>query len=211
MVKRVFLIALTVSLFAVFVTASAEPVRLSGGVLEELPLLKDFRAARQSSFDPSGGNADGRQDWPIQPGETREMAKIEGAGAITHIWVTIASDDRNHLKNLVLRMYWDGEDTPSVESPIGDFFGQGNGKYYHYSCYPIQIGTNNGLNCFWNMPFEKGARVTVTNDGPVACGAFYYYVDYRTCDSLPKDTGRFHAQYRQEFPCRAGEDRKSVV
>jgi len=179
---------------------------ISGGLLSGLPQLKDFKAGRQSSYDPSGGNNDGRQDWPIQPGETREMAKIEGAGAVTHIWVTISSDDKVHLKNLVLRMYWDGEETPSVECPIGDFFGLGHARYYQYACQPIQIGTNNGLNCFWRMPFEKGARVTVTNDGPVACGAFYYYVDYQLYDKLPPDMGRFHAQYRQEYPCKPGQN-----
>jgi len=179
---------------------------VTGGLLGELPKLKDFKAARQSSYDPTGGNDDGRQDRPIKPGETREMAKIEGAGAITHIWVTIASDDKAHLKNLVLRMYWDGEETPSVECPIGDFFGLGHGRYYQYACLPIQIGTNNGLNCFWRMPFEKGARVTLTNDGPDPCKAFYYYVDYQQYDKLPADTGRFHAQYRQTYPCIAGQN-----
>lgn len=177
-----------------------------GGLLADLPTLKDFTAARQSSFDPSGGNADGRQDWPIAPGETRQMAKIDGAGAITHIWVTIASDDPNHLRNLVLRMYWDGEETPSVEAPIGDFFGLGYSTYYQYSCYAIQIGTNNGLNCFWHMPFSRGATVTVTNDGPVKCAAFYYYVDYQQYATPPKDMGRFHAQYRQEYPCTPGKN-----
>lgn len=186
---------------------AAEPGEtLTGGLLAELPALKDFKAARQSSFDPTGGNNDGRQDLPIQPGETRPMAKIEGAGAITHIWVTIASDDKKHLKDLVLRMYWDGEETPSVETPIGDFFGQGHGIYYQYSCLPIQIGTSNGLNCFWRMPFGNGALVTITNDGPVPCKAFYYYVDYQLYDKLPADTGRFHAQYRQAYPCTPGQN-----
>jgi len=176
------------------------------GALEDLTRLKNFKAARQSSFDPSGANADGRQDWPIQPGETRQLAKIDGPGAITHIWVTIASKDEHHLKNLVLRAYWDGEENPSIETPIGDFFGLGHARYYQYSSYPIQIGTNNGLNCFWQMPFEKSALVTLTNDGPLPCRAFYYYIDYKTCDKLPENTAYFHAQYRQEYPCAAGQN-----
>ena len=178
----------------------------TGGLLGGLSKYKKFTAARQSSFDPSGGNADGRQDWPIQPGETREMAKIDGAGAVTHIWVTIASEDPHHLKNLVLRMYWDGEASPSVETPIGDFFGLGHGQYYQYSALPIQIGTLNGLNCFWRMPFSKGARITVTNDGPKPVGAFYYYVDYQKYKRLSKEEGRFHVQYRQEYPCKPGQN-----
>jgi len=176
------------------------------GLLADLPQLKDFSAARQSSYDPTGGNADGRHDWPIQPGETRTIGEIEGAGAITHLWITIASPDSKHLKNIVLRMYWDGEKDPSVESPIGDFFGLGNNRYYQYACLPIQIGTDKGLNCFWRMPFSNGARITVTNDGPVPCGAFYYYVDYQKYDAVPKNAGRFHAQYRQEYPCAPGQN-----
>lgn len=179
---------------------------VSEGLLSGLPDYKDYMTKRQSSFDPSGGNQDGRQDWPIKPGETRDMAVIEGPGAITHIWVTIASKDPRHLKNLVLRMYWDGEENPSVEAPIGDFFGLGHAQYYQYSSLPIQIGTKNGLNCFWRMPFAKGARVTVTNDGPNECGAFYYYVDYQQFKTPPAKTGYFHAQYRQEYPCAAGRN-----
>jgi len=184
----------------------AAPDAFSAGLLADLPHLKDFTAARESSVDPTGGNADGRHDWPMQPGETRTMAQIEGAGAITHIWITIASRDEKHLKNVVLRMYWDGEETPSVESPIGDFFGLGHAKYYQYSSLPIQIGVDKGLNCFWRMPFSDGARITVTNEGPLPCIAFYYYVDYERLDGLPESIGRFHAQYRQAYPCPKGRN-----
>ena len=177
------------------------------GALGDLPNAKPFKAARQSSFDPSGGNSDGRQDWPLAAGETRDMAVIQGAGAITHIWVTIASRDELHLRNLVIRMYWDGETSPSVEAPIGDFFGLGFAKYYHYSSLPIQIGTMNALNCFWRMPFANGARITITNDGPIDVDAFYYYVDYQMLfDAPPADALRFHAQYRQQYPCKEGEN-----
>ena len=78
-----------------------------GGVLADLPNFKHFKAVRYSSYDPTGGNADGRHDWPLKPGDTRTLADIPGAGAIVHLWFTIASPDTNHLKNLVLRMYWD--------------------------------------------------------------------------------------------------------
>ncbi|MBI2425133.1 MAG: DUF2961 domain-containing protein [Candidatus Hydrogenedentes bacterium] len=179
---------------------------LQQGLLADLPRLKNFEAARVSSHDPTGGNADGRHDWPLQPGETREIANLSGAGAITHIWMTIASKDERHLKNLVLRMYWDGEAAPSVESPIGDFFGLGNNRYYQYASLPIQIGTDKGLNCFWRMPFGNGARAAITNDGPLPCIAFYYYIDYQRYESLPENTGRFHAQYRQEYPCIPMQD-----
>ena len=178
----------------------------AAGVLTDLPRLKDFAAARHSSYDRTGGNMDGGQDNPIRPGETRVIAQMEGAGAITHIWMAIMSKDDMHLKNFVLRMYWDGEEAPSVESPLGDFFGLGHNRYYQYACLPIQIGTDKGLNCFWRMPYSDGARITVTNEGPVPSRAFYYYVDYQKFTSLAPDTGRFHAHYRQAYPPIPGEN-----
>lgn len=183
--------------------ASAQVSGRPGG-LAALPDFKDFRAGRSSSFDPTGGNADGRHDWPMKPGDTRTIAEISGAGAITHIWTTIATQDKNHLKNMVIRMYWDGEETPSVEAPIGDFFGLGHGQYYQYWSQPIQIGVDKGLNCYWRMPFSAGARITVSNDGDLPGGAFYYYVDYEIHDKPQPKTGRFHAQYRQAYPCVKG-------
>jgi hypothetical protein len=89
--------------------------------LSSLPQTKDYVQHRVSSYDRSGGNGDARA---IAPGETLTLLDDAGPGMITHVWVTIASDDPHHLKALVLRMYWDGESSPSVEAPIGDFFGR---------------------------------------------------------------------------------------
>ena len=204
-----FIFVYVIAIVTVGPVALSEPASseaLQDGVLGQLPRFKDYTVGRQSSVDPSGGNYDGRHDWPIKPGEVRTIADIKGAGAITHLWFTIASKDPHQLKNLVLRMYWDGEEHPSVESPVGDFFGLGHGRYYQYACLPIQIGTDKGLNCFWRMPFSNGARVTITNDGPINCGDFYYYVDYQQFETLPDNVGRFHAQYRQEYPCTPGQN-----
>ena len=96
------------------------------GWLATLPQAKDYAQHRVSSYDRSGGNGDARA---IAPGETLTLLDEAGPGMITHVWVTIASDDPHHLKALVLRMYWDGEAAPSVEAPIGDFFGLGLGDY----------------------------------------------------------------------------------
>lgn len=180
--------------------------------LSALPELKPYRALRVSSYDRSGGNADGQNILP-QPGETATLADLRGPGEVTHIWVTIASPEPDHLRRLVLRMYWDGEEHPSVEAPIGDFFGLGHAQYYHFSSQPIAIGTNNGMNCFWLMPFSKSARITLTHEGKQPLHAFYYYVDYRVypeSDANAEKTiaakGRFHAQYRQLMPTLKGED-----
>src|SRR3954469_5520415 len=144
---------LLVSLFAQCVVAQDPSTALS-----TLPQTKDYVQHRSSSYDRSGGNADAR---PVAPGETLTLLDEAGPGLISHVWVTIASDDPNHLKALVLRVYWDGESTPSVEAPIGDFFGLGLGDYHLYQSTPLQVGSDKALNCYFPMPFQKHARITV--------------------------------------------------
>ena len=166
--------------------------------LADLPLAKDYVLKRVSSYDRSGGNADARQ---IAPGDTLTLLDESGPGEISHIWITIASGDPHHLKALVLRMYWDGESSPSVETPIGDFFGLGLGDYFLYQSAPLSVGSDKALNCFFPMPFQKHARITVTNDGTIKTDAFYFNTDYRAYSKpLPGDPLYFHAQYRQAAP-----------
>jgi len=166
--------------------------------LANLPQAKDYVQHRASSYDRSGGNADART---ISPGETLTLLDEPGPGLITHVWITIASDDPDHLKALVLRMYWDGESSPSVEAPIGDFFGLGLGQYFHYQSAPLAVGSDKALNCFFPMPFAKHARITVTNEGTIKTDAFYFNIDYRAYSKpLPADELYFHAQYRQAAP-----------
>lgn len=166
--------------------------------LSSLPEAKDYVQHRASSYDRSGGNADARS---IAGGETLTLLDENGPGLITHAWVTIASDDPHHLKALVLRMYWDGEATPSVEAPIGDFFGLGLGDYHLYQSVPLSVGADKALNCFFPMPFQKHARITVTNEGTIKTDAFYFNIDYRAYSRpLPADELYFHAEYRQAAP-----------
>jgi len=171
-----------------------------GTWLSSLPQArdKDYVQRRVSSYDRSGGNADFRT---IAAGETVTLLDEAGPGLISHVWVTIASDDPSHLKALVLRMYWDGEAAPSVETPIGDFFGLGLGDYHLYQSLPLSVGSDKALNCFFPMPFGKHARITVTNEGMVKTDAFYFNIDYRAYSKpLATDLLYFHAQYRQAAP-----------
>src|SRR5208282_92434 len=102
---------------------------------------------------------------------------------------------------LVLRMYWDDESTPSVETPLGDFFGLGLGEYFTYQSLPLAVSSVKALNSFFPMPFQKGAKITVTNEGTQQVGACYFNIEYRTyAHPLPADTLYFHAQYRQAAP-----------
>ncbi len=165
--------------------------------------LRDYQVGRISSTAVDGSN----HDWKtIAPGDTLVMADLEGPGMIHHIWVTIASDDPMHLKNIVIRMYWDGESTPSVEAPIGDFFGLGHGQVYFVNSAPIQVGSFKGMNCFWPMPYRKRALITAENQGGVECRSFYYYVDYRKHAKLPRKLGNFHAWYNQAYPADRQKD-----
>ncbi|HVO56940.1 MAG TPA: glycoside hydrolase family 172 protein [Dongiaceae bacterium] len=180
--------------------ARAQSCLDSSPALTNLAQPHDYVQHRSSSYARDGGNADART---IAPGETLTVLDAAGPGVITHIWFTIASDEDLHLKKLVLRMYWDAESAPSVETPVGDFFGLGLGDYYLYQSIPLSVGADKALNAFFVMPFRKHARITVTNEGGQKVDAFYFNLDYRACAApLPADTLYFHAQYRQAAPAR---------
>ena len=167
-------------------------------ILGKLGEKQNYRSKRISSYDRTGGN---RDSVSIEPGKTAILAEIKGAAAIHHIWVTIAAE-AFYGRKIVLRVYWDGEDVPSVEAPIGDFFGVGHGLNRDLASLPIACSSEGrARNCYWYMPFRWSCRVTVTNEGQRPVDAFYYYIDYRELDGLRPDAPYFHAQYRQEFPC----------
>ncbi|MBM3745000.1 MAG: DUF2961 domain-containing protein [Acidobacteria bacterium] len=161
---------------------------------------QNYRSLKQSSHDQTGGNAD---RWQIKPGATQQLFNSAGPGVITHIWFTIAAPSRMHLKELVLRAYWDGNARPSVEAPVGDFFGLNLGEYQIYQSAYLACSPGRSLNCYFAMPFRRSARMTVTNEGKQDVGAFYSNIDYLTVPALPADALYFHAQYRQQTPCVA--------
>jgi hypothetical protein len=167
--------------------------------LSQLPLLKAYTQERLSSFDRTGANDDGGRSNPIKAGETRTLGELQGPGIITHIWFTIATSDRYHLKSLVLRMYWEGDTLPAVESPIGDFFGLGLGEYFTYESGPLSVGSQKSLNCFFPMPFRRLAKITITND-TIPVGSFYFNIDWQKHKSLPAEAANFFAEYRQAVP-----------
>jgi hypothetical protein len=156
-----------------------------------------YRSKKQSSHDVTGGNQD---SWPIKAGEQREVFNAPGSGVISHIWFTIAAQSAFHLKELVLRGYWDGLAKPSVETPIGDLFGLNLGDYVIYESQYLACSPGQSLNCYFAMPYRKGARITVTNEGSRDVDAFYSNIDYLEMDALPADALYFHAQYRQAAP-----------
>lgn len=171
---------------------------MSQGPLANLAKIVDARSKRISSYDREGGNRDA---IAIPKGQTATLAEMKGAGIVKHIWITIASQDPLVRRNLVIRMYWDGQAHPSVESPLGEFFGQGWGMKYNFVSLPLAAAPKEGnaLVCYFPMPYGNGARITVENQGPEDVSSFYYYVDYEEHAEIPADMGRFHAWYHQEL------------
>jgi hypothetical protein len=164
----------------------------------DLTQQQDYVLKRVSSADPSGANADFRQ---VDPGDVLTLMDANGPGMLTHIWITVASPEDYHLKKLVLRIYWDHETTPSVETPLGDFFGLGLGEFHLWESALLSVGSDKALNSFFFMPFQKHARITVSNEGQQKVNAFYFNLDYRAYSQpLPGGTLYFHAQFRQAQP-----------
>ena len=173
---------------------------MSSEMYDLAKMKEGLRNRRVSSYDRTGNNRDHLK--AIKPGETAVLADIKGAGVINHIWITMSPGPRQLSRNdIILRMYWDGSDEPSVVSPIGPFFGQGWNEQYNYASFALSSGPNGGtgLCSYFAMPFAKGARIEIENQTDVNIGAFYYYIDYVEMKELPKDMGRFHAWFNREI------------
>lgn len=130
----------------------------------------------------------------IQPGETFELADIQGPGAIQQIWMTPTGNWRFSI----LRMYWDDQEHPSVECPVGDFFVCGWGRYAQVSSLAVCVNPGSAFNCYWEMPFRKRCRMAVTNLADEKM-VLYYQINYTLTD-VPEDMGYFHAQFRRVNP-----------
>lgn len=167
---------------------------------QELWEHRDYKAMRLSSADPTGANDDGSWANKIESGETRVLGVLEGPGIIRHIWMTVASNEPYHLKKIVLRVYWDDEESPSIEAPLGDFFGLGLGKYHLFESRYLSVGSQRALNAAFPMPFRSSAKLAITNEGQDPINAFYFNVDWEKYSMLPEDAAYFHAQYRQQIP-----------
>ena len=146
------------------------------------------------------------QKWKVSPsvkipgGTTFTLARIDGPGAIQHIWMTPTGNWRFSI----LRMYWDGETAPSVEVPVGDFFASAPGRYAQISSLPVAVNPGSAFNCYWTMPFRHSARLTFENldREPMT---LYYQVTYALGD-VPADAAYFHAQFRRSNPLPARQD-----
>lgn len=179
-------------------------MQFGAGTLRSLIYPRQARSRRVSSWDRTGRN---RDFVTVEAGETVTLADIQASGCINHIWLTVNVQDPLYLRQLVLRMFWDDETEPSVESPLGDFFGVGHGRVSHYISMPLNMITGGeparanqaAMNCYFPMPFAGGARITLSNESELPLASLYFHIDY---EERPMETEllRFHAQWRREFP-----------
>ena len=132
----------------------------------------------------------------IAPQSTFRLAEIDGPGAIQHIWMTV---DPKHWRELILRFYWENEETPSVEVPLGDFFCNGWGVRCTVNSLAVAVNPAGGFNCYWEMPFQKHARITIENLTREIIYGFFYQIDYCLAE-VGSERAYFHAQWRRSRP-----------
>ena len=175
-------------------------------MLSEMMTIRSRVTRRVSSWDRTGGN---RDFLLFAPGERKVIADIKGAGIVKHLYLTTIDSDPLHYRKVVVRMFWDGEETPSVEVPLGDLFGAG---FCRPTCFQSLLvalnpgfgnGNSYGFNLYLPMPFANGARIEVENESELFFGGFWYHLDYDEETSVPDHLGRLHAQWRRENPCQA--------
>ena len=186
-------------------------IRIQFNAFPNICKLKNTSSHRISSWDRTGRNFDFLQ---IKSKETVVLADIEGPGIIKHIYFTTILPNPLEFRNAVIRMYWDYEKSPSVEVPLGDFFGVSNCRLRLINSLMITIyrGTSGsyGFNIYFPMPFSKHAKIEIENQGPSPLGGyitgFWYHIDYDKLDeNIPKEIGYFHAQWNREKLTKVSE------
>lgn len=169
---------------------------------------KGGKGAGGQAAGPLGASRKGHAFLPLKSGETITLANISGSGVLHHIWITVADktpSDWYVLRNLILRMYWDEEEKPSVEAPLGDFFCCGFGSFAIVNSMPIVVNPRGGMNCYFPMPFRKSARVTVESEHSEDLEAFFFQIDY-TLTEVDNQAEYFHAQFHRENPTEIKKD-----
>ena len=146
--------------------------------------------------------------WKVRPciilpaKSTTTIMDVDGPAVIQHIWITI---DNKRYRDFIIRIYWDGEKTPSVESPVGDFFCNGWNTRVNILAIPINVNPSGGLNCYFPMPFRKHAKITIENLAPEDVRGFFYAINYSLC-KVGDDEAYFHAQFRRTNPLPYKDD-----
>ncbi len=212
------LLYLLMAALALSAASCEAPPAGRGSLLSEPYLLNTGLTSRSICFENptgapgAGGQAAsnlgaGRKGAPamaLNADREVQLCDIQGPGTIRHIWMTTANTPVN-LRSLVIRAWWDDQEHPSIECPIGDFMGFAHGKVTGYFSAVHSLGRNAGMNIWLPMPFITRARITLTNEGEQTVPLFYQ-VDYTIGDSYPPDVGRLHVLFRRENPTRQRQD-----
>ncbi len=189
---------------------SAQPARTPVLPWDGLLYPRSSRMVRFSPYDRSGANIDNKK---IAPKETLVLADTSKSGIVRHLWFTIDPGEPDYLRNLQLRMFWDGADRAAVDAPFGDFFCLGHGVFEEFSSQPFvltkaphlaAVPGRGAFNCYFPMPFAGGMRIEITNNGPKAVRHFFYHIDVELLAELPADMLRFHARLNAEKTVPAG-------
>jgi len=209
--KRFIVVATALALVAAIVPAA------NGQELDSLMKIKPgkSKAVTSSSQNPNS-NLD--RIRYIKSGETKVLFDATGPAVIRHIWLTFNEARPNWLEpggsarpdEVILRMYWDGEETPSVEAPASDFFAVGHGRFAPVNSLPVVVNPANALNCFWPMPFRTRARITLSNETAQDVELVAYQITYVETE-VPAAAGTFHAQYRRQSSSGAGNSSSDSV
>ncbi len=169
--------------------------------LENLTVIRqDVKSKRISSYDRTGGNRDRIEH--IEPGDKAVLCDIRGPGMINHIWITMSPGPPElNRTDVIFRIYWDGNDFPFVESPIGPFFGQGWDESYPFASLPLSAAPveGNALSSYFKMPFASGAKIEIENQADTEIRLLYFYIDYLELEKPPENKGYFHAWYNREL------------
>jgi len=200
--------------------------------LGSLPLMSDARTRSISAENPTGEKGKGGmaipnpddpdvphsaaavdlgQRWKVRPflkpkaGETVTLMDIGGPGLIQHIWMATSTNWKGNGRACILRFYWDGEETPSIEVPMTDFFAVGHEQFARVNSLAVIVNPLSALNCYWPMPFRKHCRVTFTNESHQDLGLLAYQITYAETE-VPDNAGYFHAQWRRAVTDREDPD-----
>ena len=183
-----------------------------------LPLLSEAETRSISAENPTGQKGGGARATPdemspasvlglgwkvrpcirLEPGTSTTLMDIEGAGVIQHIWITVRHEA---YRDTVLRFHWNGEENPSIEAPLGDFFCNGHGLRYNVNSLPVAVNPSGGFNCYWPMPFRHRARITIENQRSEPIDGFFYQITYALTE-VPENAACFHAQWRRSMTRR---------
>ena len=186
--------------------------------LGSLPLLSEAETRSISAENPTGEKGGGAKAIPdqespasrlgpgwkvrpciaLEPATTTHLADVQGPGVIQHMWITV---NPGAYRDTLLRFYWDSEETPSIEVPLGDFFCNGHGLAYRVNSLPVAVNPSGGFNCYWPMPFRQRAVVTIENQRREPIEGFYYQITYALSE-VPENAAYFHAQWRRSVTTR---------